>query len=326
MRSLGRSLRGAALARRLAAGVVVAGLTAAALTGCSTAASGSGCVASGTASDSVTASGAFGSAPTIEFPTPLHVNSTQVSQLIGGTGDPLTAEQPITADLTIVNATTGKTVAKSTYTGKANAGSLFTIAAVPLKGVRDGFVCARVGERLAMVVPPSQGYPAASRPESVAATDSIIVVADIYKAYLARANGVNQVMGSGLPTVVLAPNGQPGITVPSTAAPKSLTIANLKVGSGAVIHEGDTAIVHYTGVLWSDNSVFDSSWKSGSAVSLPVKSSSVVKGMVAALKNQRVGSQVLAIVPPAYGYGSAGSGSIPGGATLVFVIDILGKA
>ncbi|HAJ16780.1 MAG TPA: hypothetical protein DCL57_01540, partial [Microbacterium sp.] len=39
---------------------------------------------------------------------------------------------------------------------------------------------------------------------------------------------------------------------------------------------------------------------------------------------QTVGSQVLVVVPPDQGYGDAGQGPIPGGATLVFVIDILG--
>jgi peptidylprolyl isomerase len=38
----------------------------------------------------------------------------------------------------------------------------------------------------------------------------------------------------------------------------------------------------------------------------------------------KVGSRVLLQIPPAYGYGADGSGStIPGNATLWFVIDVL---
>ena len=51
---------------------------------------------------------------------------------------------------------------------------------------------------------------------------------------------------------------------------------------------------------------------------------SVVPGFAEALKGQTVGSQVLAVIPPDLAYGDAGQGPVPGGATLVFVIDILG--
>jgi peptidylprolyl isomerase len=177
------------------------------------------------------------------------------------------------------------------------------------------------------VIPPNEGFAAGTLGRDVASGDSIVIVVDVRKTYLARADGTNQVMGGGLPAVVLGPDGRPGITVPAAAAPKRLEVADLKTGSGAVLQPGDTAIVHYTGVLWNDNTVFDSTWQNGSPVSLPLKTGSggVVKGFVAALKGQRVGSQVLAVLPPDEAYGSTGNGSVPANATLVFVVDILGK-
>jgi peptidylprolyl isomerase len=53
-----------------------------------------------------------------------------------------------------------------------------------------------------------------------------------------------------------------------------------------------------------------------------------VKGFGAALVGQKVGSQVVAIIPPADGYGTSGStdGTIKGTDTMVFVIDILADA
>jgi peptidylprolyl isomerase len=45
---------------------------------------------------------------------------------------------------------------------------------------------------------------------------------------------------------------------------------------------------------------------------------------VKALEGITVGSQVIAVMPPDVAYGSAGQGSIPGNATLIFVIDVLG--
>jgi FKBP-type peptidyl-prolyl cis-trans isomerase len=50
----------------------------------------------------------------------------------------------------------------------------------------------------------------------------------------------------------------------------------------------------------------------------------VVPGFAEALEGQTVGSQVMVVIPPDQGYGEEGQGAIPGGSTLVFVIDILG--
>jgi peptidylprolyl isomerase len=254
------------------------------------------------------------------------VASTQVSALRPGTGDPIAAEQEVVAGLTVLNATTGKVIPTSDATGKSvpTANATFVVDRVPVKGLRKALVCSRVGERLAAVIPPSDGFPKANRPAAVGANDSIVVVADIRKAYLARANGVNQVMAGGLPAVVLAPDGRPGITVPNAAPPTKLVVADLKKGSGAVLKATDTAVVHYTGVNWKTRTVFDSSWRNGVPAAIPLQQ--VVKGFRTAVVGQRVGSQVLAVLPPSEGYGSKQQGAIPGNSTLVFVVDILGKA
>jgi peptidylprolyl isomerase len=188
-----------------------------------------------------------------------------------------------------------------------------------------------VGERLAVVLPPSQAIPAASRPTGLTATDSVVAVIDVRKAFLARADGKNQVMGDGLPAVVLGADGRPGITLPEDVPPTTLRVADLKSGSGATIERGDTAVIQYTGVIWkpsdpANGTVFDSSWASGSPVNVVVKKGQTVPGLVSALAGQKVGSQVLAILPPSQAYGSQSTSTIPANATLVFVVDILGKA
>ena len=110
----------------------------------------------------------------------------------------------------------------------------------------------------------------------------------------------------------------------------ALRVANLKDGDGAEIKAGDTAVIQYTGVIWkpgdqTNGTVFDSSWTSGSPVNVVVKKGQTVPGLVTALAGQRVGSQVLAILPPKQAYGSQSTSTIPANATLVFVVDILGK-
>lgn len=319
---------------RLLAGCVVVASLAAALTGCSGGSTGAaaGCTpkaSAGTASESVTASGRFGTEPTVKFPTPTHVNTVQVSEILPGHGAPLSAAQEVSTEVTFLNATTGAVVLKSDYTGSAPA--KFVIKSVQITGLRTALVCAQVGERLAAVLPASQAIPASSRPTGLSATDSVVAVIDIRDAYLARANGVNQVMGNGLPAVVLGADGRPGITLPEDVPPSTLRVANLKSGSGATIKTGDTAVIQYTGVIWkpedpSNGSVFDSSWASGSPVDVVVKKGQTVPGLVTALAGQKVGSQVLAILPPSQAYGSQSTSTIPANATLVFVVDILGKA
>jgi peptidylprolyl isomerase len=318
---------------RLAAAVTTAALLATGLAGCDSIFGGCSPEAtSGAASDSVTASGRFGTAPSVHFPTPLNASTTEVSTLIRGTGGAVAPNQEIVADITILDGTTGQTVSKTDYTGKIDptdttGPASFVVDKAGVKGLQKAFVCAQQGQRLVAVLPPSEGFGAGRLGTAVGSKDSVVVVADIRRTYLARANGTNQVMGDGLPAVVLGPDGRPGITVPAGPAPKQLVVADLKKGSGVTLKRGDTAMVHYTGVLWSDGTVFDSTWNNGAPVALPVKSGSggVVKGMVTALAGQRVGSQVLAILPPSQAYGSQGSGSVPGNATLVFVVDILGK-
>ena len=39
---------------------------------------------------------------------------------------------------------------------------------------------------------------------------------------------------------------------------------------------------------------------------------------------RKVGSQIVAVIPPSLGYGSQAQGTIPANSTLVFVVDILG--
>ena len=50
----------------------------------------------------------------------------------------------------------------------------------------------------------------------------------------------------------------------------------------------------------------------------------MIPGFANAVIGQTVDSQVIAVIPPSEGYGDKGSGPVPAGATLVFVVDILG--
>ncbi|HZK60126.1 MAG TPA: FKBP-type peptidyl-prolyl cis-trans isomerase [Cryobacterium sp.] len=318
--------------RKVPALLATAGLLIAVLTGCSTGSATAGCDASvkeGAASKLVKVTGDFGKAPKVDFPTPLKTKTTERSEIVAGHGAGLVTGQKVKIDLSVYNGTSGKVIEQSKYDGSTLAG--FVLNDKTIKGLSKGLACAQVGSRVAVVVSPADGFgPQGGNAQiGVAKNDTLVFVLDVVKAYLPRANGTDQSVASGLPSVVLAKNGAPGITVPSATPPTTLTVGVLKKGTGAKVKEGEPVTVHYTGVLWNTKKVFDSSWKSGEPAEFVAADGSTVQGGVIpgfakALIGQTVGSQVIAVIPPDQGYGNTASGSIPAGSTLIFVVDILG--
>lgn len=294
-----------------------------ALTACSGNGTSQGCdtsIASGDASSVIIAKGAFGSEPAVDFPTPITTKTTQKTELIAGKGAPLQAGQPILFEASLLNGTDGAMIDKTGYNGTKN---LLTLGQATLSALSHGLECSQVGARVAITSSVKEGG-ATGGTSADGGAGSVVFVADIMKAFPAKADGAPQVPQSGMPAVVLAPSGAPGITIPNETAPKTLKLSVLQAGSGAKVANGDTVVVNYTGVLWHDSSVFDSTWKKGQAAMFQLTTGSVIPGFQKGIVGYKVGSQVLLVVPPKDGYGQAGSGLVPANATLVFVVDILG--
>lgn len=295
-----------------------------ALSGCSAPAENLG----GPAVDSITVDGTLGRAPQVSMPTPIVTERTECETVIAGDQQQLEDGQMLVLELSIYNGATGKLVDQTSYTG-TDAQSLVVSDSL-LAGLRQGLKCATAGSRVVMVIPPVDAFGDAGNPQwGITGNDSLVVVADVTKAYLARANGTPQLSQDGMPMVVLAPNGQPGITMPKTTPPTTERISVLKKGSGAVVASGDVVTVHYVGALWADGSIFDSSWEKRQPVQFTVgdgvnDQGEVIQGFSNALIGQTVGSQVLAVIPPNFAYGDQSTGAIPANSTLVFVVDILG--
>ncbi|TFD73032.1 FKBP-type peptidyl-prolyl cis-trans isomerase [Cryobacterium fucosi] len=319
--------------RRAPALVATAALLMTVLSGCSisgtAAVSCQSPVTDGAAAKLVTVTGTAGSAPSVSFPTPLKSKTTQRTEILPGTGDGLVTGQQVKLELSVYNGTSGKVIDVSKY--DASSATTFVLNDKTIKGLAEGLQCAQVGSRVAVVVSPDDAFgPQGGNAQiGVAKDDSLVFVIDVVKSYLPRATGADQIVANGLPGVVLAADGTPGITVPSGAAPKKQQIGVLKKGSGRKVAEGDTVTVHYTGVLWAEKTVFDSSWANGGPVQFLAADGSktqggIIPGFANALIGQTVGSQVVTVIPPAQGYGDAAQASIPAGSTLIFVADILG--
>jgi FKBP-type peptidyl-prolyl cis-trans isomerase FkpA len=111
-----------------------------------------------------------------------------------------------------------------------------------------------------------------------------------------------------------------------TTVPFSTT--DLRVGTGTLAGTGQTVTVNYTGWLYSaaalDNkgAVFDTSIGKD-PFQFTIGGGGVIRGWERGVPGMRVGGRRKLVVPPEDGYGSSGSGPIPGNATLVFEIDLL---
>lgn len=300
----------------LAAGLI------ASLTSCAQVPFARGCdspVSAGDASAVVTANGTFGAKPTVDFPTPVVTKKTERSTLIAGDGDELREGDIAVFKYTLLNGSNGEVLSQSDYAGL---GTIVTLGDSATPSVTIGLECSTVGSRVAIAT-----TAAGAGQGSSGSTDSFVFVVDVLDAFQGKAGGAAQVPQAGMPAVVTAPNGAPGITVPKKDAPSSLVVNVLQAGDGEKVGAGDPVIVKYTAVLWSDSSVFDSTWTEGQATIVALTSSdTVTEGFVTGLVGQRVGSQVLIVVPPAQGFGDAGSNGVPPGSTLVYVVDLLGLA
>ncbi|KAA9110619.1 FKBP-type peptidyl-prolyl cis-trans isomerase [Microbacterium rhizomatis] len=315
--------------RKIPAVVAALGLAALALAGCSS--SGLGAAScprpSATASpalDGVTVSGTPDAAPDVSINTPFHVDTTAVEDVVTGTGTAIVDdEQLVVLDITVFSGVTGEKLISTPYDGDLS--RVFPVSewVKSFPSFADALHCATEGSRIVVGLAPGDIEPQIMTSTlALNESDSAVAVIDVRKAFLTKADGADQYNDAlGMPTVVRAPDGRPGIIVPDATPPSDLVVQTIKKGDGAEV-TGDVPVrIAYTGVTWAGRKVFDTTW-GGEPPSVTL--STLVPGLAEGLKGQTVGSQVLVVVPPDQGYGSTQKGSVPPGSTLVYVVDILG--
>jgi FKBP-type peptidyl-prolyl cis-trans isomerase len=109
-----------------------------------------------------------------------------------------------------------------------------------------------------------------------------------------------------------------------------LQMTDITQGSGAIALAGKQVSVHYTGWLFDASAPenkgrkFDSSHDRGEPFSFPLGAGRVIAGWDRGVAGMRVGGQRRLTIPPEFGYGARGAGSvIPPNATLVFDVELL---
>jgi FKBP-type peptidyl-prolyl cis-trans isomerase len=112
--------------------------------------------------------------------------------------------------------------------------------------------------------------------------------------------------------------------------PTELVMTDVKTGTGPAITAGQTAVVHYTGWLYSPTAKdhkgkkFDSSRDRNDPFSFHVGDGEVIGGWDQGVVGMQAGGHRQLVIPPSLGYGARGAGGvIPPNATLLFDIELL---
>jgi FKBP-type peptidyl-prolyl cis-trans isomerase len=128
-----------------------------------------------------------------------------------------------------------------------------------------------------------------------------------------------------------APEPVADATAPTGTETMAMQKIELAPGAGAEIKSGQTALVHYTGWLYdaaapeNKGNKFDSSVDRNEPFEFDVGKGQVIKGWDEGVVGMKVGGKRRLVIPPEMGYGArgAGGGLIPGGATLVFDVQLV---
>ena len=117
----------------------------------------------------------------------------------------------------------------------------------------------------------------------------------------------------------------PAVTIPAQKAGSKLAVKTLVHGSGQALAKTDAFVGNYAIYLWSGTShkLLQSTFKTGGKPTL--FSGTLLPGLETALIGQKMGSRVLAVIPPKEGFGTSGDAQagIKGTDTLVFVVDMI---
>jgi FKBP-type peptidyl-prolyl cis-trans isomerase len=124
-------------------------------------------------------------------------------------------------------------------------------------------------------------------------------------------------------TVAGAFGATPVVKIPKQNANNKLTVKTVIPGTGTTVTKADAMAANFVLYFWSGTS---NTLKANTFTQNPtVIGGTMLPGLETALIGQKVGSRVLAVIPPADGYGTSGNSQlgITGSTTLVFVIDVI---
>jgi peptidylprolyl isomerase len=287
-----------------------------ALTGCSAAGSAdsSGCDRSADATaikDAVTVEGEVGTAPDVTVFSPLHLKKSSVADVTVGDGRAIVnGQQALTVELSIFSGETGEKVYATSYDEDKGQVSNADYWASQSPGLAKAFECATEGSRILAGLTPDDFGKEALSGLGLSDEDNMVFVIDVLDVFLPKAEGALQFNDAqGMPTVVRAADGTPGVIIPDSAAPTKQVVQTLIKGDGDKVAADQIPLLNVTAVNWDDKKVVSSTWGQGPTGDLASTAPTVAEALV----GKTVGSQLLVVTP-----GTEGAGAV------VYVVDILG--
>lgn len=271
-----------------------------------------------------------GQPPEAFFPTPLKTSGTEISVVQTGSGPVATEGSAIDFQVAVYLGNNGQFITGSSFDPAEPIRRIASTEGVDF--FAKALVCQSAGSRIVMTAPLGDVFGPIAEDELVQNSSTVVLVVDVANVYVAEPTGRSMPLTRNLPHVVQAPTGEHGISFPMAPAPEELSVSVLIEGDGPRLADGDNVVVHFTGVSWQSRQVFSTSFEQGVPVTLGLTDGSVegasggvISGVYEALLGKSVGSRVIAVIPPEWGYpeGSEPPGAAPG-STLVYVFDILG--
>ena len=181
-----------------------------------------------------------------------------------------------------------------------------------IKGWTEGVSDMVVGEKRKFRIPAHLAYGSRGRP-SIPANSTLIFDVELFDIFkpidYAKVPPMEQLPGDS-------------VTGDISTSDSGLQWYDITEGEGATpASAASTVEVHYTGWL-TDGTKFDSSVDRGQTIEFPLNG--VIAGWTEGVGSMKVGGKRKLIIPADLGYGAAGAGGvIPGGATLIFDVELV---
>lgn len=272
--------------------------------------------------------GDVGDSMEVKLEEKIKADAPRTEVLTTGEGNPVKPNEAALLHLYIGNGTSGDQAINTYEQGPPVQVSMSEDQL--FKPVLDALVGKPGGSRVAVAASAKEVWGAQGAPQlNLKAADTAVFVADIVSVQPAEViegpEGTEVDPPKDAPEVVEENGTVTGFDWSSAPAkaPKKLTVIPLIEGDGPVAEPESMVTFDYFGAVWGEKKPFDESY-SREPTPFPVGVGGLIKAWDKAIPGLTRGSRVMIIAPPEMAYGDQDQPNIPGGSTLVFVVDVLG--